>query len=44
MKEESPLASRAIPYASDALGRITSHNVAGQGVETFGYDAIGRLK
>jgi RHS repeat-associated protein len=42
-QEQSPLASSAIAYAYDALGRLSSRTVAGAGAETFGYDAIGRL-
>jgi len=42
-QEESPLASSAIAYAYDALGRLASRTVAGAGAESFGYDAIGRL-
>jgi RHS repeat-associated protein len=32
-----------INYAYDALGRMAAQTVAGSGVETFQYDAIGRL-
>jgi RHS repeat-associated protein len=42
-QEQSPLASSAIVYAYDALGRMTSRTIAGAGAETFGYDAIGRV-
>jgi len=42
-QEQSPLASSAIAYAYDALGRLASRTVAGAGAESFGYDAIGRL-
>ena len=42
-QEQSPLASSAIGYGYDALGRLVSRNVAGAGPESFGYDAIGRL-
>ena len=42
-QEASPLASSAIAYAYDALGRPVSRTVAGAGAETFQYDAIGRL-
>ncbi|MGH7025089.1 MAG: hypothetical protein ACREEB_16085, partial [Caulobacteraceae bacterium] len=40
-QETAPLAS--IPYAYDALGRLSSRTVAGSGPETFGYDSLGRL-
>jgi len=42
-QETPPLASSAIAYAYDALGRLASRTVAGAGAESFGYDAIGRL-
>ncbi|MGO8866373.1 MAG: peptidase C39, partial [Alphaproteobacteria bacterium] len=42
-QESSPLASSTIAYAYDALGRLASRTVAGEGAETFGYDTIGRL-
>jgi RHS repeat-associated protein len=41
-QESSPLASSAINYAFDALGRMSARTVTGSGVETFQYDAIGR--
>jgi len=41
--ETTPLASGAISYAYDALGRLSSRTVQGSGAETFAYDAIGRL-
>src|SRR5262245_9432956 len=42
-QESSPVASSAISYAYDELGRLTSRTVQGAGAETFAYDAIGRL-
>jgi len=42
-QESSPLSSSTIAYAYDALGRLSSRMVAGEGAETFGYDTIGRL-
>ena len=42
-QEQSPLASSAITYAYDVLGRLSSRTVAGSGAETLGYDALGRL-
>jgi RHS repeat-associated protein len=42
-QESSPLANSAIAYAYDELGRLASRTVAGQGAETFAYDAIGRM-
>ena len=42
-QEQSPVASSAITSAYDELGRLASRTVQGAGVETFAYDAIGRL-
>ena len=42
-QESSPLLNSTIAYAYDALGRLSSRTVTGEGAETFGYDAIGRL-
>ena len=39
--EIQPLAS--IAYGYDALGRLATRTVSGNGPETFGYDALGRL-
>jgi YD repeat-containing protein len=36
-------ASSTISYVYDQLGRLASRTVQGQGAESFGYDAIGRL-
>lgn len=33
----------SIAYAYDALGRLSSRTVSGEGAESFGYDALGRL-
>lgn len=42
-QESSPLASSAINYVYDELGRLNSRTVAGAGAEAFNYDLIGRL-
>ena len=42
-QESGPLANSAIASAYDELGRLASRTVQGAGVETFQYDAIGRL-
>ncbi|MBS0522228.1 MAG: hypothetical protein JSS04_01230, partial [Proteobacteria bacterium] len=42
-QESGPLPSSAITSAYDVLGRLSSRTVQGAGVETFQYDAIGRL-
>ena len=40
--EAGPLSGRSITYAYDALGRVSTRTVAGSGVESVQYDAIGR--
>jgi RHS repeat-associated protein len=42
-QESGPLASGAVSYVYDALGRLEARTVGGAGRETFQYDAIGRL-
>lgn len=42
-QESSPLPDSSIEYLYDELGRLIARTVAGQGPETFAYDAIGRL-
>lgn len=42
-QESGPLPNSAVAYAYDEDGRPMSRSVAGAGVETFGYDAIGRM-
>jgi RHS repeat-associated protein len=42
-QEISPLASSAIAYTYDELGRVVSRAVAGAAAETWQYDALGRI-
>jgi RHS repeat-associated protein len=42
-QESGPLSSDTITYTYDEVGRGASRTVAGAGVETFGFDPIGRL-
>lgn len=41
-QQSGPLASSAIAWAYDELGRLKTQSVAGSGDETFDYDSIGR--